>query len=87
MDLGADRRALAGCGRAGPLKIGDVLIVGDCSGVLHAYDLEADPLDGPPSGALDGRARWVHRVDPGVWRGKAYVGSRGGAVYAIGDRG
>jgi hypothetical protein len=24
---------------------------------------------------------------PAVWRGMVYVGSRGGAVYGIGDRG
>jgi outer membrane protein assembly factor BamB len=70
-----------------PVVVDDVLIVGDCSGVLHAYDLEADPLDGPP------RERWSVELGgciestPAVWRGKVYVGSRGGAVYAIGDRG
>jgi PQQ-like domain len=70
-----------------PVVVDDVLIVGDCSGVLHAYDLEADPLDGPP------HERWTVELGgciestPAVWRGKVYVGSRGGAVYAIGDRG
>jgi hypothetical protein len=70
-----------------PVVVDEVLLVGDCGGVLHAYDLGDDPLDGPP------RERWSVDLGaciestPAVWRGMVYVGTRGGAVYGIGDRG
>jgi len=69
-----------------PVIVDGVLIVGDCAGVLHAYDLEDDPLDGPP------KERWAVQLEgciestPAVWRGLVYVGARGGALYGIGDR-
>jgi outer membrane protein assembly factor BamB len=70
-----------------PVIVDEVLIVGDCAGVLHAFDLRRDLLAGPP------RERWAVELGgciestPAVWRGTVYVGSRGGAVFAIGDRG
>ncbi|MGH2661549.1 MAG: PQQ-binding-like beta-propeller repeat protein [Actinomycetota bacterium] len=68
-----------------PVVVDDVLIVGDCGGELHAYDLPADPLDGPP------KERWAVELGgciestAAVWRGMVYVGTRAGAVYGIGD--
>jgi hypothetical protein len=61
------------------------MVVGDCAGTLHAYRLGDRPLRRP--GEL-----W--RVDlegciestPAIWRGRIYVGARGGGVYAIGER-
>jgi hypothetical protein len=69
-----------------PVIVDGVLIVGDCAGLLHAYDLRPNPLQGPP------RKRWSVRLEgciestPAVWDGMVFVGSRGGAVYGIGDR-
>jgi hypothetical protein len=68
-----------------PVIVDGVLIVGDCAGVLHAYDVGTDPLRGRP------RERWAVRLEgciestPAVWRGMVYVGTRGGAVFGIGD--
>jgi outer membrane protein assembly factor BamB len=70
-----------------PVIVDGVLIVGDCGGVLHAYDVGADPLARRP------RERWSVSLGgciestPAVWRGMVYVGSRGGAVFGIGDPG
>jgi outer membrane protein assembly factor BamB len=70
-----------------PVIVDGVLIVGDCAGVLHAFTLRDDPLAGQP------RELWTVQLEgciestPAVWRGMVYVGSRGGAVYGIGDRG
>jgi hypothetical protein len=70
-----------------PVIVDGVLIVGDCAGVLHAYDLRGNPLKGPP------RKRWSVQLEgciestPAVWDGMVFVGSRGGALYGIGDRG
>jgi outer membrane protein assembly factor BamB len=70
-----------------PVIVDGVLLVGDCAGILHAFALRDDPLAGPP------RELWTVQLEgciestPAVWRGMVYVGSRGGAVYGIGDRG
>jgi WD40 repeat protein len=68
-----------------PVVVDDTLIVGDCSGVLHAYDVRM-PLQGPP------RELWTISLPgciestPAVWKGKIYVGTRGGKMYGIGDQ-
>jgi outer membrane protein assembly factor BamB len=70
-----------------PVIVDGVLIVGDCAGMLHAYDVETDPLRGPPKELWAVELGGCIESTPAVWRGVVYVGSRGGAVYAIGDRG
>jgi hypothetical protein len=66
-----------------PVVVDDVLIMGDCEGVLHAYDV-SDPTIDPPE-------LWTVQLDgciestPAVWGGRIYVGARGGRFYAIGD--
>ena len=71
---------------ASPVIVDEVLIVGDCAGVLHAYDLGADPLRGPPRELWSVQLGGCIESTPAVWKGMVYVGSRGGAVYGIGDR-
>ncbi|MCB0990857.1 MAG: PQQ-binding-like beta-propeller repeat protein [Acidimicrobiales bacterium] len=66
-----------------PVVVDDVLIQGDCNGVLHAFDV-SDTRATPTE---------LWRVDiggciestPAVWDGTIYVGTRGGKVHAIGD--
>ena len=68
-----------------PVVVDDVLVEGDCSGVLHGYDL-SDPMVDPPqlwSVSLGG----CIESTPAVWRGRIFVGTRGGYLYALGDRG
>jgi hypothetical protein len=66
-----------------PVVVDDRLIVGDCQGVLHAYDV-SDPRVDPPE-------IWTVQLEgcieatPAVWEGRIYVGARGGRIYAIGD--
>ncbi|HEX5366397.1 MAG TPA: PQQ-binding-like beta-propeller repeat protein [Acidimicrobiales bacterium] len=63
--------------------VDDTLIQGDCSGVLHAYDV-TDTSAVPPE-------LWTVQLEgciestPAVWRGRLYVGARGGRFYAVGD--
>jgi hypothetical protein len=70
-----------------PVIVDGALIVGDCAGLLHAFRLRDDPLARPP------RELWTVQLEgciestPAVWRGMVYVGTRGGSVYGIGDRG
>jgi hypothetical protein len=66
-----------------PVVVDDVLIVGDCSGVLHAYDVSDTTVEPPElwtvqlSGCIEST--------PAVWKGRIFVGARGGRFYAIGD--
>ncbi len=66
-----------------PVVVDDTLIMGDCLGNLHAYDV-SDPKVDPPelwSVELEG----CIESTPTVFKGRIYVGARGGAFYAIGD--
>ena len=66
-----------------PVVVDDTLILGDCDGELHAYDV-SDPTVDPPE-------KWSVQLSgciestPAVWGGRIFVGARGGRFYAIGD--
>ena len=70
-----------------PAVVDGVMVVGDCAGVLHAYDLARDPLKAPPRELWSVELGGCIESTPAVWRGSIYVGTRGGAMFAIGDRG
>jgi outer membrane protein assembly factor BamB len=90
--LGVDRRngkvrwriRLPGPTWSSPVVIDDVLLEGDCNGVLHAYDVSDQRR----------RPRELWRIElggcieatPAVWKGMIFVGTRAGGMYAIGDR-
>jgi hypothetical protein len=67
-----------------PVVVDDTLIVGDCDGVLHAYDV-SHPLRSRP------RELWTITLPgciestPAVWKGMVFVGTRTGKMYGIGD--
>ena len=66
-----------------PVVVDDRLIIGDCNGNLRAYDV-SDPRVDPPelwSVQLEG----CIESTPAVWKGRIFVGARGGRFYAIGD--
>lgn len=66
-----------------PVIVDDVLIQGDCEGVLHAFDLG--------DGTATPTERWAVELGgciestPAVWDGRVYVGTRTGTFYAVGD--
>ncbi len=68
---------------ASPVVVDNVLIIGDCQGNLIGYDV-SDPKKDPPE-------VWLVKLDgciestPTVWKGRVFVGARGGKFYAIGD--
>lgn len=70
-----------------PAIVDGVMIIGDCAGVLHAYDLGDDPLERRPRELWSVELGGCIESTPAVWRGRVYVGTRGGAMFAIGDRG
>ena len=68
-----------------PVAIDDQVLFGDCAGYLHDMDV-TDPKAGP-------KEIWKMKIDgscvestPAVWKGMIYVGTRGGAIYGIGDK-
>ncbi|HEX9235002.1 MAG TPA: PQQ-binding-like beta-propeller repeat protein, partial [Actinomycetota bacterium] len=66
-----------------PVPVDDQLLVGDCSGVLHDFDISN--LRKRPSERWHVQLSGCIESTPAVWHGKIYVGSRGGAIYGIGD--
>jgi hypothetical protein len=89
--LGIDRRNgalrwakdLAGPTWASPVIVDDVLIQGDCAGVLHGYDVSDTRRDPPElwSVAIGG----CIESTPAVWGGRIYVGTRAGFLVALAD--
>jgi len=69
-----------------PVVVDSTLIVADCQGIIHAYDVRR-PAERPP-------VLWEFHLPsgaciestPAVWKGRMYVGARDGYFYAIGDR-
>ena len=65
-----------------PVVVDGVLVEGDCRGNLRAFDVTGRRP----------RALWSIRLGgciestPAVWRGRIYVGTRGGALYALAAR-
>ena len=59
-----------------------VLLEGDCRGVLHAYDVRDQRR--APAELWQIELGGCIEATPSVWRGRVYVGTRGGAMYALG---
>lgn len=64
-----------------PVIVDDVLLIGDCDGGFHAYDV-SDPMVDPPElwnvdlgGCIE--------ATPAVWDGRIYIGSRNGHLYVL----
>ncbi|MGZ8687585.1 MAG: outer membrane protein assembly factor BamB family protein [Gaiellaceae bacterium] len=88
--VGVDRRTgkaqwripLPGPTWGSPVVVDGVLLEGDCRGVLHAFDVARE--------GRRPRELWSIRLGgciestPAVWKGRVYVGTRGGAMYALG---
>lgn len=68
---------------ASPVIVDDVLLLGDCDGTFHAFDI-SNPDVAPPelwSVELGG----CIEATPAVWDGRIYIGSRNGHLYVLGD--
>ena len=72
--------ALPGPTWSSPVVVGGVLLQGDCAGILHAFDVRSpraprELWQVPLGGCIE--------ATPAVWKGRIYVGTRGGAMYAL----
>ena len=66
---------------ASPVVVDDVLMIGDCNGAFHAFDV-SDPTVDPPR-------LWIKELGgcieatPAVWGGRILIGTRAGALYSL----
>jgi outer membrane protein assembly factor BamB len=74
---------LAGPTWSSPVPIDDVLLEGDCGGTLHAFDISQPGREPPELWSLSLGS--CIESTPTVLDGMIWVGTRGGAVYGIGD--
>lgn len=64
-----------------PVVVDDVLLMGDCDGFFHAYDVSV-PGEDPP-------VLWTKELGgcieatPAVWGGRILIGTRSGALYSL----
>ncbi len=64
-----------------PVVVDGVLLIGDCAGDLHAYDVTDTKVAPVPL--------WTYHIGgciestPAVWKGSIYVGTRAGAFHAL----
>jgi hypothetical protein len=77
------RRDLPGPTWGSPVPIDGQLLVGDCSGVLHAFDITKKKKQ--PKELWTVKLTGCIESTPAVWHGMIYVGARGGQIYGIGD--
>lgn len=66
-----------------PVVVDDVLVLGDCAGVLHGYDV-GDPRR-LPTGSWSVRLGGCIEATPAVWKGWIWVATRGGRLHALAD--
>ncbi len=87
--VGVDRRSggvrwripLPGPTWGSPVVVDGILLQGDCRGSLHAYDVARQGRR--PRELWSVRLGGCIESTPAVWRGRIYVGTRGGAMYAL----
>ncbi len=65
-----------------PVIVDDVLLVGDCDGVFHAFDVSDPAVDPPELWSID--LGGCIEATPAVWDGRIYIGSRDGHLYTLG---
>lgn len=77
-------RQLPGPTWQSPTVVDDVLIMGDCHGVLHDYDVSDTAVVPPELWSV--RLGGCIESTPAVWGGRIYLDTRSGFLYALGDR-
>ncbi|MGH9246076.1 MAG: PQQ-binding-like beta-propeller repeat protein [Acidimicrobiales bacterium] len=77
------RKSLPGPTWQSPVVVDDVLIEGDCEGVLHAFDVSDTTVEPPEIWQLE--LGGCIESTPAVWRGGIYIGTRAGRFVGITD--
>ncbi len=68
---------------ASPVIVDDVLLLGDCNGFFHAFDVSDPDVVPPELWSLELGS--CIEATPAVWDGRIYIGTRGGHLYILGD--
>ncbi len=79
------RLALPGPTWGSPVVVDGVLLIGDCSGTFRAFDVSRSRRKPSQLWAL--RLGGCIESTPSVLGGRIYIGTRGGGIYALGERG
>ncbi|HEX8804818.1 MAG TPA: PQQ-binding-like beta-propeller repeat protein, partial [Acidimicrobiales bacterium] len=66
-----------------PVVVDDVLLQGDCDGVMHAYDLSDTTVEPPELWSVE--VGGCIESTPAVWHGRMFFGTRAGRFFALGD--
>jgi PQQ-like domain len=66
-----------------PVVVDDVLVMGDCSGILHGFDVSDTTVDPPELWSVE--LGGCIESTPAVWDGWIYVGTRSGSFFALRD--
>jgi len=77
------RKKLPGPTWMSPVPVDGQILVGDCSGVLHDFDISSPHRR--PTELWRVQLSGCVESTPAVWDDRIYVGTRGGAIYGIGD--
>lgn len=65
-----------------PVIVNDVLLIGDCEGFLHAYDVSDTAIDPPELWSIE--LGGCIEATPAVWDGRIYLGTRAGHLFVLG---
>lgn len=68
---------------ASPVIVDDVLLVGDCSGFFHAFDVSSPDVAPPKLWSIE--LGGCIEATPAVWDGRIYIGTRAGRLFVLGD--
>ncbi len=66
---------------ASPVIVDDVLLMGDCSGFFHAFDVSDPTVEAPLLWTIE--LGGCIEATPAVWDGSIYVGTRAGHLYVL----
>jgi len=75
------RKQLPGPTWQSPVVVDNVLLIGDCSGTMHAYDMSDTAVD--PPALWDVKIGGCIESTPAVWNGRIYFGTRDGGMHAL----
>lgn len=67
---------------ASPVVVDDVLLMGDCSGFFHAWDVSDTAVDPPELWSIE--LGGCIEATPAVWKGNIFIGTRGGHLFVLG---
>jgi outer membrane protein assembly factor BamB len=66
-----------------PVIVDDVLLLGDCLGSLHAFDVSNPDIAPPELWSIE--LGGCIEATPAVWDGRIYIGTRAGHLFVLGD--